>query len=45
VLSQNVSVDEMMKACTGRLAHTVKMNNKPISKGYKMWAIADYRYV
>ena len=44
VPSQNVSVDEMMKAFTGRLVHTVKMNNKPISKGYKMWALADHRY-
>ena len=36
VLSQNVSVDEMMKAFTERSAHTVKMNNKPISEGFKM---------
>jgi hypothetical protein len=43
--SQNVSVDEMMKAFTGRLAHTVKINNKSISEGYKVWALADYGYV
>jgi hypothetical protein len=45
VLSQNVSVDEMMKAFTGRSVHTVKMNNKPISEGFKMWALADRGYV
>ena len=45
MLSQNVSVDEMIKAFTGRSAHTVKMNNKPIREGYKMWAIADHGYV
>ena len=45
VLSQNVSVDEMMKAFTGRSAHTVKMNNKPVSEGFKMWALADRGYV
>jgi hypothetical protein len=33
---QNVSVDEMMKAFTGRLAHTLKMPNKPVKEGYKM---------
>jgi hypothetical protein len=38
-------VDEIMKAFTGRSAYTVKINNKPISKGYKMRAIADYGYV
>jgi len=33
---QNVSVNEIMKAFTGRSAHTVKMINKPIREGYKM---------
>jgi hypothetical protein len=36
VPSQNVSVDEIMKAFTGWLAHTVKMPNKPVIEGYKM---------
>jgi hypothetical protein len=36
VPSQNVSVDEIMKAFTGRSAHTVKMKNKPVGEGYKM---------
>jgi hypothetical protein len=36
ILLQNVSVDEMIKAFIGRLAHTVKMNNKPVGKEYKM---------
>jgi hypothetical protein len=34
--SQNVSVDEIMKAFTGWSAHTLKMLNKPIKEGYKM---------
>jgi hypothetical protein len=41
---QNVSVDEMMKAFTGRSAHTLKMLNKPVKEGYKMWALADHGY-
>jgi Transposase IS4 len=36
VPSQNVSVDEMMKAFTGQSAHTIKMPNKPIKEEYKM---------
>ena len=34
-----------MKAFIGRLAHTVKMNNKPVGEGYKMQAVADCGYV
>jgi len=45
VPSSNVAVDEMMEAFTSRSAHTVKMSNKPISEGYKTWAIADHGYV
>jgi Transposase IS4 len=45
VPSQNVSVDEMMKAFTGQSAYTVKMLNKLVSEGYKMWALADHGYV
>lgn len=40
----NVSIDNMMKAFTGRSAHTLKMLNKSIKEGYKMWALADYGY-
>jgi len=45
VPSQNVSVDKIIKAFTSRLAHIVKMTNKPIREGYKMWAVVDYRYI
>jgi hypothetical protein len=45
VPSSNVSVDEMMEAFTGRSAHTVKMSNRPIGEGYKIWAVADHGYV
>jgi hypothetical protein len=43
--SSNVSVDEMIKAFTRQLAHTVKIINKPIREGYKIWALADHGYV
>lgn len=43
--SSNVAVNEMMEAFTSRSAHTVKMCNKPIGKGYKIWALADHGYV
>jgi hypothetical protein len=36
VPSQNVSVNEMMKAFTSWFAHTLKMLNKPVKEGYKM---------
>jgi Transposase IS4 len=41
---QNVSIDEMMKAFTGWSAHTLKMLNKPVKEGYKMWALANHGY-
>jgi len=39
--SSNVSVDEMMVRFQGRSLHTIKMKNKPISEGYKIFAICD----
>ena len=42
--SQNISIDEMMKAFTGLSAYTIKMLDKPIKEGYKMWAVADHGY-
>jgi len=45
ILSSNVSVDEIIEAFTRRSAHTVKMVNKPIGEGYKIWALADHGYV
>jgi hypothetical protein len=36
VPSQNVSVDEIMKALTNWSMYTLKMLNKPVKEGYKM---------
>jgi Transposase IS4 len=45
VLGQNVSFDEMMVPFAGRSQHTLKMKNKPVKKGFKIWALCDHRYV
>jgi hypothetical protein len=42
--SQNVSVNEMMEAFTGRSKHTLRMPNKPIGEGFKSWALCDRGY-
>ena len=34
-----VSIDEQMKKFKGRSGQTFRMKNKPISEGYKFWAI------
>jgi Transposase IS4 len=44
VLGQNVSFDEMMVPYTGRSSHILKMKNKPISEGFKIWALCDHGY-
>jgi hypothetical protein len=44
VLGQNVSFDEMMVPFTGRSKHTIKMKNKPIKEGFKIWALCDHGY-
>jgi hypothetical protein len=36
VLGQNISFDEIMVPFSGRSWHTLKMKNKPISKGFKV---------
>ena len=41
----NVSVDEMMIRFHGRSKHTTKMPNKPIPKGYKIWALCEAGYL
>jgi hypothetical protein len=43
--SDSVSIDESMICCFGCSLHTFKMPNKPISQGYKLYALADYGYV
>jgi hypothetical protein len=45
VLGQNVSFDEMMVLFAGRSKHTLKMKNKPIKEGFKIWALCDYGYL
>ena len=43
--SSNISIDELMVRCYGRSAHTFKMPSKPISKGYKVFSLADHGYI
>jgi hypothetical protein len=45
ILGQNVSFDEMMIPYSGRSQHTLKMPNKPISEGFKVWALCDRGYL
>ena len=45
ILGQNVSFDEMMVPFSGRSKHTLKMKNKPISEGFKIWALCDHGYL
>jgi Transposase IS4 len=45
VLGQNVSFDEMMVPFTRRSKHTLKMKNKLISEGFKIWALRDRGYL
>jgi hypothetical protein len=45
VLGQNVSFDEMMVPFAGRSKHTLKMKNKPINEGFKIWALCDRGYL
>ena len=44
VLSQDVSFDEMMVPFTGRSSHILKMKNKPIAEGFKIWALCNHGY-
>ena len=43
--SSKVSIDKLIVRCFGRSIHTYKMPNKPIQQGYKIYVIADYRYI
>jgi Transposase IS4 len=45
VLGQNVSFDEMMVPFAGRSKHTLKMKNKPVKEGFKIWALCDHGYL
>lgn len=44
VPGKNLSVDEMMVMMHGRSTESVRMKNKPIKCGFKMWAICDHGY-
>ena len=38
-------VDEIMVLFIGRMVHIVKIRNKPMKEGYKMWLIGFNSYV
>jgi hypothetical protein len=40
-----VSIDEIMIRFFGRTNHTIKMPNKPIKQGYKVFALAEHGYI
>jgi hypothetical protein len=44
VIGQNVSFDEMMIPFTRCSRHTLKMKNKPVSEGFKIWALCCRGY-
>jgi hypothetical protein len=41
----HLAIDESMIPYRGNSDHTVKMKNKPISEGYKVWVLGDQGYV
>jgi len=41
----HLAVDEAMIAYRGRTRHKVKLPNKPIKEGYKVWVLGDAGYV
>jgi hypothetical protein len=45
VLGQNVSFNEMTVPFSRRSKHTLKMKNKPINEGFKIWALCDHGYL
>ena len=44
-LGTHIAIDEAMIAYSGRTKHTIKIKNKPISEGYKVWVLAEAGYV
>ena len=45
ILGQNVSFDEIIVLFTRRSKHTLKMKNKLVNKGFKIWALCDCGYL
>jgi Transposase IS4 len=43
--SSHLAVDEAIIAYRGRTLHKVKLPNKPIKEGYKVWVLGDGGYV
>lgn len=41
----HIAVDEAMAKCQGRAAETVDIPSKPISKGFKIWCLANDGYL
>jgi hypothetical protein len=44
-VGSHLAIDEAMIAFTGRTDHTIKIKNKPISQGFKIWVLAEKGYV
>jgi len=42
--SSHLAIDEAMVPYTGRTLHKVKLKNKPIKEGYKIWVLGDSGY-
>ncbi len=45
ILGQNVSFNKIMILYFRRLKHTLKIKNKLIKEGFKIWALCDYTYL
>jgi Transposase IS4 len=43
--SSNIAIDEAMVAFKGRSRDTIKIKNKPVNTGYKLWCIRDHGYI
>jgi Transposase IS4 len=41
----HLAIDESIIPFRGNSDHIVKMKNKPILEGYKVWVLGDYGYV
>jgi hypothetical protein len=40
-----LAIDESMISFRGNFSHTVKIKNKPIKEGFKVWVLGDKDYV
>lgn len=43
--SSHITIDEAMVAFAGHSKDTIKLKNKPIHTGYKLWCIGDHGYI